>query len=103
MVKQYDVPVLIEKITNWHYDRNLIEGSTDIAQLKKLREELNELYYSVGKGDSPIDDIGDMIVVLVNIAERNGLTIQECIAHAWGDIKDRTGKINPITGMFEKD
>ena len=30
----------IKKITNWHYARNLINGSNDQAQVKKLIEEV---------------------------------------------------------------
>jgi hypothetical protein len=47
------------------------------------------------------DDIGDMIVVLINIAERNNLTLKECLEKAWDDIKDRKGKM--IDGIFIKE
>ena len=47
------------------------------------------------------DDIGDIIVVLINIAERNGLTIAECLQQAYGDIKDRKGKM--VDGIFIKE
>lgn len=47
------------------------------------------------------DDIGDCIVVLVNIAEREQVTIQECVDTAWDDIKDRKGKM--INGVFVKE
>ena len=42
-----------------------------------------------------------MIVVLINIAERNNLTIEECLQRAWDDIKDRKGKM--IDGVFVKE
>ena len=93
--------VVIEKIVLWHYDRNLIAGSTDLDQYKKLDEESLELYHSLINGNSPIDDIGDMCVVLINIAERNGLSLEECLEHAYADIKDRTGQM--IDGIFVKD
>jgi len=99
----YQVPETIELITYWHYDRNLIKGTNDLAQLKKLREEVNELFYSIGKKQNPIDDIGDIIVVLINIAERNELSIWQCLSHAYNDIKDRTGRIDDVTGMYVKD
>ena len=69
---------LTEKIIGWHYARNLIHGSTDKQQFKKLLEELMEMHDSIVLRDSPIDDIGDMYVVLCNLAERNGLTMREC-------------------------
>ena len=45
--------------------------------------------------------IGDMIVVLINIAERNNITIEDCLEQAWNDIKDRKGKM--IDGIFVKE
>ena len=92
---------VVDKIVQWHYDRNLIDGSTDIAQLYKLEEELEELYNSTDVGANPIDDIGDICVVLINIAERNGLTLEQCLEHAYNDIKDRTGTM--VDGIFVKD
>ena len=103
MHRQDGLAVVIQNIAQWHHDRNLIDGSDDVAQLKKLREEINELSYSVGKDLSPVDDIGDIVVVLINFCERYHLTLTECLYHAYNDIKDRTGKINPVTGMWDKD
>ena len=82
---------LINKITRWHHDRNLIEGSTDKDQFCKLIQESGELSDSICKGKDVSDDIGDMIVVLINIAERNNLTLMDCLIKAWDDIKDRKG------------
>jgi NTP pyrophosphatase (non-canonical NTP hydrolase) len=53
------------------------------------------------KGKSVKDDIGDCIVVLVNIAEREQVTIQGCVETAWEDIKDRKGKM--VNGVFVKE
>ena len=36
-----------DKILDWHKARNLIEGSTDIAQFSKLVEEVEELRLSL--------------------------------------------------------
>lgn len=91
----------ISKIKQWHYDRNLIEGSTDKDQTLKLLQELGELSDSVCKGKSVADDIGDMMVVLINIAERNNLSVAHCLDVAWNDIKDRKGKM--IDGIFVKE
>ena len=92
---------LIEQVRQWHYDRNLIEGSTDKAQMGKLYEEVKELNESVYYNKSPIDDIGDIMVVLINIAERNGLTLEQCLEHAYNDIKHRKGKM--VDGVFVKE
>jgi len=91
----------IEKITQWHHDRNLIEGSTDKDQFCKLMQEAGELSDSICKGKDVSDDIGDMIVVLINIAERNKLSISKCLRKAWDDIKDKKGKM--VDGVFVKE
>jgi hypothetical protein len=90
-----------DKILQWHKDRNLIEGSTDGAQFEKLLEEVDELRGNIEHSQPVVDDIGDIMVVLVNIAHRNKLTLWECMYHAYQDIKDRKGKM--INGVFVKE
>ena len=92
---------LEEKVIQWHIDRNLIEGSTDKDQTLKLMQELGELSDSVCKEKDITDDIGDMLVVLINIAERNRLTLFDCLLKAYDDIKDRKGRM--IDGVFIKE
>ena len=97
----YSLIPIIEKIKGWHHDRNLIEGATDKDQYMKLIQEAGELSDNICKGKDIRDDIGDMIVVLINIAERNNLTITECVLQAWNDIKDRKGRM--VDGVFIKE
>ena len=101
LVKNENVSELILKITDWHYDRNLIHGSSDKDQYLKLIQEAGELSDNICKGRSITDDIGDMIVVLINIAERNRMSIEECLEQAWNDIKDRKGYMRD--GVFIKE
>ena len=91
---------LISKIMKWHEDRNLIEGSTDKDQVLKLQQELGELSDSVCKQKDMKDDLGDMMVIMLNIMRRNNLTMEECLETAYIDIKDRKGKM--IDGIFVK-
>jgi NTP pyrophosphatase (non-canonical NTP hydrolase) len=91
----------VESIKLWHYDRNLITGSDDKTQFAKLIQEAGELSDNICKGKDIKDDIGDMIVVLINIAERNGLSLTECLEVAYNDIKDRKGRM--IDGVFVKE
>ena len=100
-LKQDHTNTLVDKITCWHHDRNLIDGSTDKDQFCKLMQEAGELSDSICKGKDVSDDIGDMMVVLINIAERNGLTVRECLQKSWNDIKDRRGKM--VDGIFVKE
>ena len=96
-----DLVTLTENIKGWHHDRNLIDGATDKDQFAKLIQEAGELSDNICKGNDVADDIGDMVVVLINIAERNGLTLTECVRQAWDDIKDRKGKM--VDGVFVKE
>jgi len=93
--------MITNKIAEWHHQRNLIDGSTDQAQFLKLIEEVGELAGNLARGKDISDDIGDIIVVLINIAERNHLTIEECMFVAYNDIKDRKGTM--IDGVFVKE
>jgi NTP pyrophosphatase (non-canonical NTP hydrolase) len=99
--RENNLDTLIYKVKDWHHDRNLIEGSTDKDQTLKLLQELGELSDSVCKGKDIRDDIGDMLVVMINIAERHGFSITECLEKAWEDIKDRKGKM--VDGIFVKE
>ena len=93
--------ILIELVSRWHHDRNLIEGATSKDQVLKLIQEVGELSDSVCKQQDVKDDIGDCLVILINIAEREGTTLEECLAVAYEDIKDRKGKM--IDGIFVKE
>ncbi len=92
---------LINKVVEWHEDRNLIDGATDKDQVLKLIQEVGELSDSVCKQQDVRDDIGDCLVILINIAARNETTIEDCLELAYNDIKDRKGKM--IDGIFVKD
>ena len=93
--------LIVENIAQWHRDRNLIDGSTDKDQYMKLIQEAGELSDNICKGKDIRDDIGDMMVVLINIATRNKLSIEECLQIAYDDIKDRKGKM--VDGKFVKE
>ena len=88
-------------IGQWHLDRNLIEGSTDKDQYMKLIQEVGELSDSLCKSKDVRDDVGDIMVVLINILVRNNLTMDECLKVAYEDIKDRKGKM--VDGVFVKE
>ena len=92
---------LVSKVELWHIERNLIDGSTDQAQYVKLIEEAGELAGNIARGKDVRDDIGDMLVVLVNIAARNGCNLHNCLEIAFDDIKDRKGRM--VDGVFIKE
>lgn len=92
---------LFGRISQWHYDRNLIHGATDKDQVCKLIQEVGELSDNVCKNQDVADDIGDIMVILINIAERNGLSLRHCAEVAYNDIKHRKGKL--VDGIFIKE
>jgi NTP pyrophosphatase (non-canonical NTP hydrolase) len=96
-----DLITVSELIKQWHYDRNLIKGSDDKTQFAKLIQEAGELSDNICKGKDIKDDIGDMMVVLLNIAERNGTTLTECLRVAYEDIRYRKGRM--VDGVFVKE
>ena len=67
----------------------------------KLIQEAGELSDNICKGRDISDDVGDMMVVLINIMERNGLSMEHCLQVAYNDIKDRKGKM--VDGVFIKE
>ena len=99
-----NVPHLIAKIANWHYEKDLIHGSTADAQFRKLVAEVGELAESLTAGASfsdRLDAVGDVMVVLINLAERQNITIDEALRHSYAEIRKRTGK--NVDGVFVKD
>lgn len=47
-------PQVIENISRWHHDRNLIDGTTDWNQTKKLLEEFIEVVAAQMPGQDPM-------------------------------------------------
>ncbi len=94
---------LIEKVQQWASDRNLIEGSDLKSQVVKLLEEFGELAEGVGKGKPELieDSLGDMLVVMIIIAQMSGLTLDKCLNTAYMEIKDRKGRM--VEGIFIKE
>ncbi|ARE65429.1 hypothetical protein C0145_06465 [Moraxella catarrhalis] len=147
---------IIEKITKWAEDRNLIKGSTPIKQGLKLMSEYGELCDAVAKHDleeikDAIGDIGVVMCIiseqynhstaedasigarktseldysvvaladvlsgvvlndrlaidgwflLTSIAQAFDFSLEQCLEHAYNEIKDRRGVM--FDGVFIKD
>lgn len=95
---------LIWLVTEWAKDRKIIPNSTPIAQLMKTMSELGELADATLVRDKEAikDGIGDIIVTLIIYAQLQGLTVHDCLAHAYAVIKDRKGTLTP-EGIFVKE
>ena len=90
-------------IRDWAGERGLYTKGDKKTQFCKLMEEAGELGRAVLKDDQPefVDAIGDMVVVLTNMAHLGGTTIEKCIDEAYKVISKRTGKM--VNGTFVKD
>ena len=93
---------LISLVSQWSRERKIVSNSTAVVQLGKLVSEIGELADNVVKGRCVKDDIGDCIVVLNTLALMHDTTLEECLAKAYDDIKDRKGYINEL-GVFIKE
>ena len=95
--------MMFNRIRTWAETRGLYKAGDPMVQYVKLQEEAGELAKALLKDDQPevIDAIGDMVVVLTNLAHQRGVYIEECIQTAYEVINKRTGKM--INGTFVKD
>ena len=92
-----------DKIRLWANERGLYDKGDPKTQALKLVEEVGETCRAILKENLPetIDGIGDCVVVLTNLAELTGYSIEKCIDRAYEEIKNRTGKMS--NGTFKKD
>jgi len=94
---------VFDNIRTWAKVRGLYEKGNQNTQYVKLQEEAGELAKALLKDDQPevVDAIGDIVVVLTNLAHLRGVKIEACIKAAYDVISKRTGKM--INGTFVKD
>jgi len=95
-------PSVFDNIRSWAKERGIYDAGDSKTQYVKLMEEAGELAKALLDEDEPeiIDAIGDMVVVLTNLAKLEGLEIEECIDSAYHEIANRKGKM--INGTFVK-
>ena len=91
-----------DDIRAWAKAKGIYKSGDSRTQYIKLMEEAGELAQALLKNDETevIDAIGDMVVVLTNLAKLRGHNIEDCITSAYSVIKDRQGKM--INGTFVK-
>jgi NTP pyrophosphatase (non-canonical NTP hydrolase) len=96
-------PNVYDLIRQWADDRGIYKNGDTKTQFAKLQEEAGELARAILKNDKPefIDAIGDMIVVLTNLAALEGLKVEDCVISAYDVIKSRQGKM--VNGTFVKE
>ena len=92
-----------DNIRAWAKERGIYEKGNSHTQFVKLQEEAGELAKALLNKDryEIKDAIGDIVVVLTNLANLENLKIEDCIDYAYSQIEYRTGKM--INGTFVKD
>jgi len=102
MPKQDKTLIMFNKIRTWAQDRGIYDKGNSHTQYVKLMEEAGELAQALLKKNSYEikDAIGDMVVVLTNLAALEGMQIENCIESAYNEIKSRKGKMT--NGTFVK-
>jgi NTP pyrophosphatase (non-canonical NTP hydrolase) len=92
------------KVIQWGEARGIVQNSTPFAQAIKTKEELDELFEAISKGDQEamIDAYGDILVTLVMGCACADLDLAKCFEVAYDQIKDRKGFLNK-QGIFVKE
>jgi NTP pyrophosphatase (non-canonical NTP hydrolase) len=95
-------PNVYDLIRQWADDRGIYKSGDTKTQFAKLQEEAGELARAILKNDRAefIDAIGDMMVVLTNLAALEGLKVEDCVVSAYDVIKSRQGEM--VNGTFVK-
>ena len=98
-----EAPSQFDLIREWADERGLYENGDTKTQALKLVEEVGETCRAILKEDfdEVVDGIGDCVVVLTNLAELQGVSIEACIDAAYSEIKNRKGKM--VNGTYKKD
>lgn len=95
----------VDAVFRWGQARNITAegGATALSQIKKLKEEVQEIEDALLSGDKrgAKDGVGDTLVVLLQVCRLAGLDLGECLHLAYEEIKDRKGKM--IDGVFVKE
>ena len=101
--KQVNLTNYFTLIRDWAKERGIYDKGNSHTQYVKLMEEAGELAEALLKNDKYEikDAIGDMVVVLTNLAVLEGMQIESCIESAYNEIANRKGKMQ--NGTFVKE
>lgn len=95
---------LEDLVLKWAHERGIIENGDPSSQLLKAVSEMGELADAEAKKDfkEMADAVGDILVCLIIYCELRGFSLLSCLDTAYGEIKDRTGRLN-ANGVFIKE
>ena len=107
------------KVLEWAEDREILSKATPKAQVKKTKEEVDELFEAICYQQQGIDGylndknqrvwttaeiqdaFGDILVTLIIGAKLQHIDLLDCLESAYNVIAKRTGKM--VDGQFKKD
>ena len=91
-------------VLRWADARGILKNGNVQTQVLKGLSEYGELADAIIKRDREgiIDGLGDVLVVLLIVADMEGLDLLSCLESAYNEIKDRRGYLN-ANGVFVKD
>lgn len=92
---------LVLNVEEWAKAKGLDKAESS-KQFLKVTEEVGEVASALARNNREMlkDGIGDVIVTLIILAQQQGLTVEDCLAFAYDEIKNRTGKM--VDGVFVK-
>lgn len=107
LIKEYEerlgMEELVKSVEQWSKDKGLDKGNS-FVQLAKFFEESGEVAAALCRDNHEDlkDGIGDVVVTMIILAQQNGMNLEECLEQAYGEIKDRKGKMSK-DGSFIKE
>ena len=95
---------LDKKIDIWMTDRGIADNGKPMGQAIKTLEETTELIDALNRNDiaDVKDAIGDIYITLRGVCMTADIFLDECIALAYEEIKDRKGYLRE-DGVFVKE
>lgn len=90
-------------VIQWGEARGIVQNSTPYAQALKTKEELDELFDAIAKGnrEEMADAYADILITLVVGCACADLDLVECFKGGYEQIKSRKGYLNE-QGIFVK-
>jgi len=87
-------------VSEWGTRTGVLKESTSKDMVLKTISEVGELADNVLEGMDCKDDIGDVAICLMLLAEKQGTSLLECVKIAYEEIKNRQGVM--VNGKFVK-
>jgi len=96
---------LEQQVLDWAAEKGIFDNSDPIAQISKMKEEVEELDEELCFIDKSLirieGELGDVLVTVIIQAHFHGLSLADCLQQAHDKISKRKGKL--VDGVFVKE